>query len=109
MRMPMRAVLSATVSLGLLAGLAVVVSVPASAAPPAWAGHGHLLSAAAERVVYIRTHPAEAARPAINSGTPCKAETSTTGNVQVNCRAEDGTSSQNTQSETSVAVAGTKV
>jgi hypothetical protein len=105
----MRAVLSATVSLGLLAGLAVVVSVPASAAAPAWAGHGHLLSAAAERVVYIRTHPAEAARPAINSGTPCKAETSTTGNVQVNCRAEDGTSSQNTQSETSVAVAGTKV
>jgi hypothetical protein len=39
----------------------------------------------------------------------CRAETSATGNVQVNCVAEDGTSPQNTQSETSVAVSGQKV
>jgi hypothetical protein len=40
---------------------------------------------------------------------PCPAEPSPSGNVQVNCRAQDGTSLQNTQSETSVAATGTKV
>lgn len=109
MRKPIRTVLSATISLGLLASLAVVVSVPAYAASPAWAGQGHRLSAAAERLVYLRTHPEAAAKLAISSGSPCKAEASTTGNVQVNCRQEDGTSAQNTQSETSVAAVGTKV
>src|SRR2546429_622782 len=40
---------------------------------------------------------------------PGPAEPSPTGNVQVNCLAQDGMSLQNTQSETSVAVAGNKV
>src|SRR2546425_792668 len=43
---------------------------------------------------------------ALNSGSQCPAETSTTGNVQVNCRAEDDASGRNTQSETSVAAVG---
>jgi hypothetical protein len=42
-------------------------------------------------------------------GTPCAAEASASGNVQVNCRAEDGTSPLNTQNETSVAAFGQKV
>jgi len=46
---------------------------------------------------------------ALNSGSQCPAETSTTGNVQVNCRAEDDASGRNTQSETSVAAVGNKV
>jgi hypothetical protein len=47
--------------------------------------------------------------PSINSGSKCKAETSTSGNVQVNCLAEDNASPQNTQSETSVVSVGQKV
>jgi hypothetical protein len=42
-------------------------------------------------------------------GTVCAAEPSTTGNVQVNCLAEDHGSPQNTQSETSVAAFDSKV
>lgn len=48
-----------------------------------------------------------------NPGAPnrgvCAAEPSATGNVQVNCRREDGTSTQNTQSETSVAASDQRV
>jgi hypothetical protein len=44
-----------------------------------------------------------------HQGTACAAEPSASGNVQVNCRAEDGTSAQNTESETTVAASGQKV
>jgi hypothetical protein len=44
-----------------------------------------------------------------NQGAACAAEQSSTGNVQVNCLAEDGGSAQNTQSETSVSAIGSKV
>jgi hypothetical protein len=47
--------------------------------------------------------------PLIYSGTSCAAEQSTTGNVQVNCRAEDDSSPLNTQSETTVVAVGQKV
>lgn len=43
------------------------------------------------------------------SGSSCTAEASSTGNVQVNCLAEDGSSPQNTDSETSVSAFGNKV
>ncbi|HEX9541160.1 MAG TPA: hypothetical protein VGA04_23590 [Streptosporangiaceae bacterium] len=45
----------------------------------------------------------------VNAGTPCPAEASSTSDVQVNCRAEDNGSPQNTQSETSVVAVGSKV
>jgi hypothetical protein len=45
----------------------------------------------------------------VNAGTPCPAEASSTSDVQVNCRAEDDASPQNTQSETSVVAVGSKV
>ena len=41
--------------------------------------------------------------------TGCAAEPAKTGNTQVNCLAEDGSSPQNTQSETSMAVYGNVV
>src|SRR5258708_5549173 len=44
-----------------------------------------------------------------HQGTVCAAEASDTGNVQVNCLAEDNRSPQNTQRETSVAALGEKV
>ena len=50
----------------------------------------------------------EIANP-INSGSPCKAEQSQTGNVQVNCHAEDAAFPQSAQNETTVAVFGSKV
>ncbi len=102
---------------GLLAGsLAVPAAVSASASSgstssgsaPAWAGNPRLDGAAelAARVI-------QGIRPTtsfpLGTSPGCPAETSTTGNVQVNCVAEDGTSPQNTQSETSVAASGHKV
>src|SRR5260370_30388681 len=45
----------------------------------------------------------------VNAGTPCPAEASSTSDVQVNCRAEDHGSPQNTQSETSVVAVGSKL
>jgi hypothetical protein len=45
----------------------------------------------------------------VNAGTPCPAEPSLTGNVQVTCLAEDDASPQNTQSETTVVAVGKKV
>jgi hypothetical protein len=50
-----------------------------------------------------------AASPSIFSGTPCPAEASTNGNVQVNCLAEDDASPRNTQSETAIVAVGQKV
>jgi hypothetical protein len=45
----------------------------------------------------------------VNRGTSCPAEASSASDVQVNCRAEDDGSPQNTQSETSVVAVGSKV
>lgn len=101
-------------SLTILAGSAAVSPTTAVAGSPQWAGTEHRLSGAAEVLVRLRNRalPAAAAAPTTaspNQGTACKAEASPTGNVQVNCVAEDGTSPQNTESETSVAVHGSKV
>jgi hypothetical protein len=78
-----------------------------SSSTPDWA-HNPRLDGAGDLVVKILTG-ATSNSQANTSGTPCRAESSTTGNVQVNCRAEDGTSPANTQSETSVAAVGDKV
>jgi hypothetical protein len=83
---------------------------PASqaAANPDWAGNPRL-DGAGDLVVRLLNGSLSAASGSSNQGTPCAAEPSTTGNVQVNCLAEDGGSPQNTQSETSVTAFGNKV
>jgi hypothetical protein len=50
-----------------------------------------------------------AGRTGASSRGVCAAEPSAAGNVQVNCRGEDGTSTHNTQNETSVAAADQRV
>jgi hypothetical protein len=45
----------------------------------------------------------------VNAGTSCPAEASSASDVQVNCRAEDDGSPQNTQGETTVVAVGNKV
>jgi hypothetical protein len=79
-----------------------------SGSPPAWAGNPRLDGAAGVAANVIQGIGPTTSLP-LGTSPGCPAETSTTGNVQVNCVAEDGTSLQNTQSETSVAVSGQKV
>lgn len=78
-----------------------------SSSTPEWAGN-HRLDGAGDLLVKILTGATGTSKAAA-SGTSCAAEPSTTGNVQVNCLAEDGTSRANTQSETSVSAFGDKV
>src|SRR5579871_2223632 len=100
-----------------LAALAVAIPISGgvvhaatnSSATADWYGHGHHTDAIGDLVERVVTGTAGQTSPATNQGTPCTAEQSTSGNVQVNCRAEDGTSPQNTQSETSVAAVSQKV
>jgi len=80
----------------------------ASGSPPAWAGNPRLDGAAEVASKVIQGIGPTTSLP-LGTSPGCPAETSTTGNVQVNCLAEDGTSPQNTQSETSVATSGQKV
>jgi len=106
--------------IGLLAALATVAALlagiqalPAAASgsggsPPAWAGNPRLDGAAQTAANVLMGIGPTTSLP-LGTSPGCPAEASTTGNVQVNCVAEDGTSPQNTQSETSVAVSGTKV
>jgi hypothetical protein len=99
---------------GLAVALVAVGAVRASGGTsttntPDWYGHGHRTDAAGDLLVRVLNGSATQAAPSARSGTSCAAEPSTTGNVQVNCVAEDGTSLQNTQSETSVAAVGSKV
>jgi hypothetical protein len=97
-----------------LAGLlAAVTALPAPAAAasgsvPAWAGNPRLDGAAQVAANVIQGIGPTTSLP-LGTSPGCPAEASTTGNVQVNCTAEDGISPQNTQSETSVAVSGQKV
>ena len=101
------------ITLSLAAVLALLSAGIAQAATlnsniPAWSANPHT-DVIGDLVVRVLTGTATQAAGPSNSGTPCAAEPSTTGNVQVNCRAEDGTSPQNTQSETTVAAFGQKV
>jgi len=80
-----------------------------SSSTPAWAGNPRL-DAAGDLVVRLVNGSLNGkySGPS-NNGTSCAAESSATGNVQVNCLKEDGASRQNTQSETSVSAFGQKV
>jgi hypothetical protein len=84
------------------------VSVTGSSGAPAWAGNPRL-DAAGDLVVRLNNGSLQTSSGSSHQGTSCAAEPSSTGNVQVNCLAEDGNSPQNTQSETSVAASGMKV
>ncbi len=75
---------------------------------PEWYGHGHRVSFSGDVAARILGGGTSALSPS-TQGSICAAETSTTGNVQVNCLAEDGGSPQNTQSETSVSAFGDKL
>jgi hypothetical protein len=86
-----------------------VVSAGATNPNPEWYRPQNRVSAAAEAAAGVLSGRLRRHSPGLFSGTPCPAEPSTTGNVQVNCRAEDGTSPRNTQSETTVAAIGNKV
>jgi hypothetical protein len=95
---------------GALALLAAAVAPTSNASTiPAWYGNGHRVDGAGDLIARIASGATLPASPAPNSGTACQAESGGGGNVQVNCRAEDGASPQNTESETSVAVFGSKV
>jgi hypothetical protein len=103
--------------------VAAVVVLGASTGPlslPAFAGTapGSQGSAAVQRhlaraydIVAARKarQPQKAPTPAPNSGSVCPAEPSATGNVQVNCRAEDTAYPPSQQNETSVSAYGSKV
>lgn len=97
---------------GLLAGFQALPAAASAAAgsgsAPAWAGNPRLDGAAQVAANVIQGIGPTTSLP-LGTSPGCPAEKSTTGNVQVNCVAEDGTSPQNTQSETSVAVSGQKV
>jgi hypothetical protein len=96
------------VCLATILALTLVPSVSAigdTGGTPAWYAPGHRLSQAGDFVARLLSGSITATAPS-HQGTACAAERSVTGNVQVNCRAEDGSSPQNTESETSVAALG---
>src|SRR5713101_4754235 len=100
--------------LPVVGSLALLVAAPAPTAAdtsqtPAWYGHGHRVSSSGDLVVHALAMGNNSTIATSRSGSSCAAEPSTTGNVQVNCLAEDGRSRQNTQSETSVAAVGNTV
>src|SRR5258708_539896 len=106
MRKLLRAILPVAVvlALSLLTG-SVVTRAANAATNPDWAGNPRI-DASGDLVVRLLNGSLKAPS---HQGTVCAAEASTTGNVQVNCLAEDDASPQNTQSETSVAALGNKV
>lgn len=76
---------------------------------PGWARHNQL-SGAAETLAHILESPNLAVRQAAAPApSGCPAEHSPSGNVMVNCLAEDGQAPNNTQSETSEAAIGKTV
>jgi len=108
MRKLLRAILPVAVvlTLSLLTG-SVVTRVANAASSPDWASNPRI-DAAGDLVIRLLNGSLNAPSGPSHQGSVCAAEQAT-GNVQVNCLAEDNGSPQNTQSETSVAVSGSKV
>jgi hypothetical protein len=92
------------------AGVLPAIITPAVAANsnPEWYLPQNHVSAAGEVLAGVLSGRLRQPSP-VNAGTPCPAEPSPTGNVQVTCLAEDDASPQNTQSETTVVAVGRKV
>lgn len=108
MRSKARLWLSAAAAVAVIA-TSVSTTVATASSDPAWYGNGHRVDGAGDLVVKVLNGSLSNTASPGSQGSACSAEVSATGNVQVNCLAEDGSSRQNTQSETSVAVSGTKV
>src|ERR1700747_3475804 len=105
MRRQLRAILPvAAVS---LAFLSVMTHADNATTNPDWASNPRV-DATGDLVARLLNGRLTAPSPS-RQGTVCAAEPSATGDVQVNCLAEDDGSPQNTQSETSVAAFGDKV
>jgi hypothetical protein len=107
MRRLAKGILPTAAALAMLV-VSTVTSAGSGTQSPDWAGHPRV-DAAGELVVRLLNGSLTAPSGPSRQGTACAAEPSASGNVQVNCLAEDGASPQNTQSETSVAVSGSKV
>ena len=110
---PLVAVLAVVVVAGGSALTAVSASAGVSAQSggftPGWARHNQL-SGATQTLAHILASPGLASRQVATSMPGgCPAEHSPSGNVMVNCLAEDGMAPNNTQSETSEAVIGKTV
>jgi hypothetical protein len=105
MTRPLRPLVLLALVVALLTGSAV--SVAGSSNTPNWAGNPRI-DGAGDLFIRLSNGSLSSTSPS-NQGTACTAEPSSTGNVQVNCLAEDGGSPQNTQSETSVSTIGSKV
>jgi hypothetical protein len=109
MRKLRRAILPVAVVLTLLLLTGSVVTRVANAATnPDWARNPRI-DATGDLVIRLLNGSLTAPSGPSHQGSVCAAEPSATGNVQVNCLAEDHGSPQNTQSETSVAAVGSKV
>lgn len=109
MKKLLRAIVLVAVVLVLSLFMGGVVPRAAHAATnPDWANN-HRIDATGDLFIRLLNGSLNAPAGSSRQGTACAAETAATGNVQVNCLAEDGTSAQNTQSETSVAAFGNKV
>jgi hypothetical protein len=102
--------LSAFAATALAAGMfsGGVASAAGSGGNPEWYLPQNHVSAAGDVLAGVLSGRLRQPSP-VNAGTSCPAEASSTSDVQVNCRAEDDASPQNTQSETSVAAVGNKV
>lgn len=97
---------TAVLGAGLITGS--VASAAAGDGNPEWYLPQNHVSAAGDVLAGVLSGRLRQPSP-VNAGTPCAAESSSTSDVQVNCRAEDDGSPQNTQSETTVVAVGNKV
>jgi hypothetical protein len=97
---------AAALGAGVLSG--TVASAAAGGGNPEWYLPKNHVSIAGDVLAGVLSGRLRPPSP-VNSGTICPAEPSPTSDVQVNCRAEDDGSPQNTQSETSVVAVGNKV
>jgi hypothetical protein len=98
-------VAAAALGAGVLSGSAAFA---AGSGNPEWYLPQNHVSAAGEVLAGVLSGRLRQTSP-VHAGTSCPAEASSTSDVQVNCRAEDNGSPQNTQSETSVVAVGSKV
>jgi hypothetical protein len=97
---------AAALGAGLLAG--GVASAATGGGGPEWYLPQNHVSAAGDVLAGVLSGRLRQPSP-VNAGTSCPAEATSTSDVQVNCQAEDDSSAQNTQSETSVVAVGNKV
>jgi len=97
------------VSTGLVLSVGPSVTTVAANGDQQWPALRQHVAHGADIVVALSGNFHRAVLTPPNSGSVCKAERSTTGNVQVNCRAEDGSFVDSSQNETTISAFGPKV